>query len=437
MALGGGVFLSENKTLPGAYINFVSAANASAGLSDRGTATLPLSLDWGGEGVMFTLEAADFYRDSLKVFGCPYTDEKLRAVREVFRNAKTVHFFRLNEGGAKAENAFARAKYPGEAGNLLRIVIKESEAGEGGGALYDVSTYLGSTLVDTQEAAASASELRDNGFVEWKAGASLLETAQTPLTGGTNGAMTDAAYGRYLDAAESVSFNVMGCTSDSRTVKELFAGFTRRMRDEAGKKFQCVVHDLLCDCEGVVSVKNTVKDGEAWALVPWVTGLSAGSGVNRSSDNRVYDGEYSVNAEYTQAELSAGIEEGSFMFHMSDGEVCVLRDINTFVSVTDEKSRDFSDNQVMRVLDQIANDIAVIFAKKYLGKVSNDKSGRISLWNDIVKHHRELERIRAIEDFDSEDVTVERGETKKSVAVTDRICPVCAMSQLYMTVYVM
>ena len=42
MALGGGTFTSQNKELPGAYINF--AASASAALSDRGIATMPLDL---------------------------------------------------------------------------------------------------------------------------------------------------------------------------------------------------------------------------------------------------------------------------------------------------------------------------------------------------------------------------------------------------------
>ena len=50
MALGGGTFISQNKVLPGAYINFVSVAQASATLSDRGIVTMPLDLDWGAEG---------------------------------------------------------------------------------------------------------------------------------------------------------------------------------------------------------------------------------------------------------------------------------------------------------------------------------------------------------------------------------------------------
>lgn len=88
----------------------------------------------------------------------------------------------------------------------------------------------------------------------------------------------------------------------------------------------------------------------------------------------------------------------------------MLTDINTFVSVTDEKSVDFSSNQVMRVLDQIANDIASLFNSKYLGKVQNDASGRVSLWSDIVAHHTQLQTIRAIENFDSSSVTVSQGD---------------------------
>lgn len=124
------------------------------------------------------------------------------------------------------------------------------------------------------------------------------------------------------------------------------------------------------------------------------------------------------------------------MFHRVDEAVRVLTDINSFISITDEKSSDFSSNQTIRVLDQIANDIAVLFGKKYLGKVPNDAAGRISLWNDIVKHHTELQDIRAIENFSGENVTVEKGDTKKSVVVTDYVTPVNAMEQLYMTVYV-
>ena len=66
MALGGGSFTTQNKELPGTYINFVSAASASAALSDRGIATMPLELDWGVEDAVFEVTNEDFQKNSRK-----------------------------------------------------------------------------------------------------------------------------------------------------------------------------------------------------------------------------------------------------------------------------------------------------------------------------------------------------------------------------------
>ena len=126
MALGGGTFLVQNKILPGAYINFISVPYASATLSDRGYATIPLPMSWGPEGKMFTVELADFIKNSQKIFGYAYTAPELLPMREIFKNAKTVHFYRLNMDGKKAKNDFCTAKYPGIRGNDLRTVIEAS-----------------------------------------------------------------------------------------------------------------------------------------------------------------------------------------------------------------------------------------------------------------------------------------------------------------------
>lgn len=437
MALGGGTFLTQNKILPGAYINFVSVAKASATLSDRGIATIPLDMDWGPENQVVTVELADFLKNSQKIFGYAYTAEKLKPMREIFKHAKTVYFFRLNASGVKAANTFATAKYPGTRGNDLRTVITENEKSELESKLYDVATFLGTVQVDLQTGIKAMADLKPNDYVDWITSASISLTASLPLKNGANGTVEDAAYQTYLDKMEAYNFNAMGCPSNKSTIAELFAAFCKRMRDDVGKKFQVVCFRNLADYEGVVSVKNTiVGQTDDPALIPWATGAVAGTAVNKSATNMDYDGEYSVDTDYTQTELENGIREGSFMFHQVDEKVVVLEDINSFISITDEKSSDFSSNQTIRVLDQIANDIAVLFGKKYIGKVPNDASGRVSLWNDIVKHHMELQNIRAIENFNPDNVTVVQGDTKKAVVVTDYVTPVNAMAQLYMTVYV-
>lgn len=126
MALGGGTFTSQNKELPGAYINFVSAASASAALSDRGIATMPLELDWGVEGEVFEVTNEDFQKNSLKLFGYAFDSPKMLGLNDLFMGAKTLYAYRLNGGGDKAANTYATAKYCGVRGNDLKIVIQKN-----------------------------------------------------------------------------------------------------------------------------------------------------------------------------------------------------------------------------------------------------------------------------------------------------------------------
>lgn len=77
MPIGGGSFTVQNKVLPGAYINFVSMGT-NAKMGERGVAALPLELNWGPEGQVFKLDAADFNATSMKVFGYDPTDANIR-----------------------------------------------------------------------------------------------------------------------------------------------------------------------------------------------------------------------------------------------------------------------------------------------------------------------------------------------------------------------
>ena len=158
--------------------------------------------------------------------------------------------------------------------------------------------------------------------------------------------------------------------------------------------------------------------------------------INKSALNRTYDGELQVDVDYTQSELSKAITDGEFMLHRVSDSLRVLADINSLTTFSDTKGECFADNQTVRICDRIANDIALIFNTRYLGTVPNDNAGRTALWNDIVKHHQQLMDIRAIEDFDEEDITVAMGDTKRSVVINDAVSVVSAMGKLYMTVTV-
>lgn len=434
MALGGGTFIVQNKELPGAYINFVSAASANAMFSARGIATMPMELDWGTEGEVFEVTSSDFRENSRKIFGYDYTHEKMKGLRDLFLNARVLYGYRLNGGGKKASNSFAEAKYSGIRGNDLKIAVQVDPDDE---TLFVVKTLLGSVIVDEQ-VVSQAAELAANDYVMWKSDATLEEAAAVPLSGGENGTSDGAAHQNYLNKIEPYTYNTMGVVVTDEATKKLYAAFNRRLRDEMGVKFQLILHKATADHYGVISVKNNTDDSgwSAASLVYWLTGAEAGCPVNATLQNRKYNGEFTVDADFTQAELKQAIREGELVLHRVGSDIRVLEDINTLVTFSESQGEVFKENQTVRVIDQIGNDIAVLFNTKYLGVVPNDAAGRVSLWSDIVAHHRQLEQIRAIENFADSDVSVEPGEHKKSVVVTDAVTVVNAFGKLYMTVTV-
>lgn len=434
MALGGGSFTTQNKVLPGTYINFVSAAASAPELSERGIATMPLELDWGKEGSVFTVSSEEFQKNSMELFGYAYEHEKMKGLRELFRGASTLHAYRLNGGGAKASNDYATAKYSGTRGNDIRIVIQENADNT---SMFDVITYLDSVKLDTQTVA-KTDELKSNDYVDFKSGAVLAKTAAKPLTGGTNGTVDGKSYQNYADRIESYTFNTMGVVTTDETVKNMFVSFVKRMRDEVGIKFQVVLYQCAADYMGVIDVKNKVEE-ESWpesALVYWVTGAECGCMVNKSCQNKKYDGEFNVNTVYTQSELQTAIKAGEFVLHNVNSDIRVLEDINSMVTETDACGDIFKDNQTIRVIDQLGNEDAVLFNTKYLGTVPNNDSGRISLWSDLVKIRQQLQDMGAIENFTDSDVEVTQGNTKKSVVVTGTVQVAGTMSKVYMTITV-
>lgn len=429
--LGGGNYTTQNKILPGTYINFISAKKTSINLSERGTVAIAMELDFGKDEEIMKISAEDFEKNSLKLLGYEYNHNKLKGLRDLFLNATTLYLYKLNKG-EKASNKYATAKYSGIRGNDIKIIIQENldETSK-----FDVITMIESKKVDTQTVASSA-ELVNNDFVDFKTDAVLEATAGMSLEGGTSGnAVTGENHQVFLDKLENYSFNALGCLAKDSSISNLYVAFTKRMRNGKGVKFQTVVYNNSADFEGIINLKNKATEDET-ALIFYTVGIIAGCAINKSNTNKIYNGEYTVEADYTQTELESAILCGEFVYHKVGDEFRVLEDINSLVTVTDEKREEFKANQTIRVLDQIATDTAIIFNNKYLGKIQNNEAGRISLWNDIVTIYKEYATMQAIENFDSKDIEVQAGNDKKSVVISGAVQPINSMEKLYMTVVI-
>lgn len=433
MALGGGSFVTQNKVLPGAYINFVSKPKAMGGLGDRGVVAIPLSLDWGSDDV-FLVESADFMTKAKKIFGYSYTDDKLMCLRELFCGAKKVYVYRVNGKGKKATitvgGLTATAKYSGLRGNDISIVVRKNIDDD---TAYDVITVIDGNYEDTQTVT-TIEELVSNDFVEFSGTGAFQVSAGAKLSGGENGQVNGDKYSDFIGKIEAYDFNVLVYDGDDDVTKKLFVSFGKRMRDEEGVKFVTVLHDYpKADHEGVISVKNETEEGKTH-LVYWTGGKEAGANVNESLTNLIYDGELTVKATYSKSEFEKAIGDGEFVFYNDVEDVRVLRDINTFTSFSTDKNSSFSSNRIMRVLDAIGNDVARIFSQYYLGKQSNNKQGRNLFKTELISYHEELMSIGAIEDFTADDVTVSQGKEKTDVDVYLSVMPVDSMEKLYMKV---
>ncbi len=343
--LGGGVFVSQNKVLPGSYINFVNTCTTPSSLGERGVVAIALPIN-KNPNTIIELTALDFDKNCSEILGVTKDSMEVIALREIFRNANKVY-------------------------------------------IYDL---------------------------------------------GTNGTVENA-----INAFEAYEFNVLCAYTNETEAVSAYIAAIKNWRDSLGKKCQLVVYNQnKPDHEGIINVVSTVSDDEAvaYALTAWVAGAEAGCAINKSCTNMLYDGEYTIVMNKTQTELEGCIENGQVAFHLVYGEPRLLEDVNSLTTTSEDKGEDFKYNQTIRVIDQIANDIARLFNTKYLGQIPNNEEGRVSLWGDIVKHHKELEQMQAIENFDPTLLTVVQGNTKKSIVVNDAITVLNAMAQLYMTVVV-
>lgn len=428
MALGGGTFTAQNKVLPGSYINFVNAVTAVSDISSRGVVAITLPFDWAPEAKLFSVTADEFKYHAMKYFGVTADDSSMAQVREIYRDATRVYFYNSLAGGSAATCKYGTAKYPGIKGNDLKIVVSATLGGQ-----FNVDTYMGSVVVDSQTVA-DKTAVKNNDYVTFSITDALAADAGTAFTGGKNGSTTTEVHTKFMAALENVSYNILACTSTDATVIGTYIAFTKRMRDDAGVKFQLVapyVTGVSADYEGVIlSAQST--------LVPWLAGAEAGCEASGSVTNMIYDGELMTadDISTTQDDLTTGIARGELMFHRVGDGIRVLTDINSLKTFTDVKNKDFASNQTIRILDQIGNDVATIFNDRYIGTAPNNEAGRVAFWNDIVLYLTDLQASGAIQNFDSDDVVVTRGDSDADVVATVTITPVNAFEKLYMTVYI-
>lgn len=447
--MAGGIWTSQNKVLPGVYINVKSQGNITANVGSRGVVAIAEPLSWGPTGIVQAITPGE---DLTPYIGYDITQPQALFLREMMKGSDTtagpsrILLYRpAGTGGAKATAAIgaltATALYDGVRGNDISIVVAEQVDSEG---TYDISTVVDGAIVDEQSVT-DLSQLVPNDWVTFTGtGTTITESAGTALATGKDPTVAVADYSAFLTAIEPYQFDILVYDGTDTATIQAIAQFVERVSNNVGQKCQAVMAGDTAagsNSEFVIAVNNgvTLDDGTALTAQQatwWVGGAEAGALYYQSLTYARYPNAVSGNPKLTDAQAEAAVKAGQLCFIDNFGSVKVCTDINSLTTFTVEKGQEFSKNRVMRVVMQFCNDVYETFSNNYIGKIDNNEVGRNLLKGWIVGYLNEMQANNGIQNFTAEDVSVLPGATIDAVLVNVAIQPVDSIEKIYMSVTV-
>lgn len=340
------------------------------------------------------------------------------------------------KAAATLGNLVATAKYYGTYGNRLSVVIT---AGTGGA--FIIQTLLGGQVVDSQTVTA-ISGLVANDYIDWSGSGALAANTGVQLSGGSNGDVTSTAYSDFISALETEKFDVVIYDGTNATIQSAFVGFVKRLSNNEGIKCQAVISNAasLPDNECVINVYPhvvTLTDGtvlEASQLTWWVGGATAGANVYESLTYAAYPDAASFSPVLTSSQQEDAINAGKFALIAQFDKTQVLTDINSFTTFSVEKGKAFRKNRVIRTIFGLCNDIYKTFALYFIGAVHNDDDGRKALKAEILDLMNRYQGNRALQNVQTDDVTVIKGADSDAVVIEIYCQPVDSIEKIYINI---
>lgn len=442
--MAGGTFnLSTPKVRPGTYVNVIKRKRKAASNPLSGIAVIPLfGYDWGPreEWIHLTTESLDAEKAKL---GRSIEDDNphMMLLRLMFLNAVEAYVY-IPEGGEQAvgtipmgtSTAEVRAKYPGTLGNSIKAASEENPLGG-----FDVSVFLGDSLVEFFEGVKTAADLSGSSYIEVEGGEELASFAAVSLSGGTDDQeKLNASISKFLDMSEKIRFNCMAFPTEDKALISAMITKIRYIRNAVGWKCTAVAADTAADYEGIYNLTNSfeyesVKLTTAQASA-WLAGAAAGAGYKTSLTYTVVEGAQAVVGEKTNEKAIQSIKSGETFFSVDEtGNVILEYDVNSKVTFAEDEPEDINKGRPCRVYDTFANELLITFVP---GKFNNNSEGW-SVMEGIGKTMlQQYENDGAIKNADlDEDFKVDQGSSAgDSVYINAGIQPLDSAEKYYFTV---
>lgn len=472
---------TQNKRRPGSYINVVGKGNNNNG-ADIGRTLLPVStqLNWGAKGIIKLNSDSNFKA----LLGHDIDEPELQTLHEVLKGANTVLLLNNNDGtAAKATDATLpwtmTAKYPGTLGNNLHVTVEKNDS------KVTVSTLFGTKVVDQQVINVDKpNRLFDNDYVSFKLTSEM--TPQPPSSGSdgndsngsdssvkaTRASKAPVVMASKLDQLSSdVTVDLTGGTTSPVKISDLLndaletedydvattAGFPvdsplhkqlvdeiKHLREDNDIKVRGVIPYTgdKVNYEGISTVANGVVLGDGTELDATVAagffaGASSSADAAKSLTYVEYPDAISAYPKFSNDRTIEALENGEIVFTTKRNETVVIeQDINSLTKVTAEKPVFFGKNRVVRTMDTIVTNTKRTFEDMFIGKITNNSTGRDLFKANRVSYLQGLADSDVISNFKEDDITVEAGNDRDAILVNLAITPLDSMEKLYMTMVV-
>jgi Phage tail sheath protein. len=431
--MASGTFTTTNKERPGMYSNFQSG-KMPVGINASGVIAMTIPLNWG---IPNTFERLTSQSNFFNILGQEIGEKDLLLVQEALKSAQTILLFNVaGESSTKATGVLAtdvvvEATKFGRLGNDITVIVEENLDSD-----FEISTYFKSTLVDKQ-IIVEAEDFVENDYVRIS-GTGTLTDVNVALTGGITDPSTADNYLEFFKGLELRDFYAFCLDTNDDNIKRTAANYCKKWRDQEGKKV-VLVTELSANYEGVVNVANGVVLDNGTALTalqctPYIAGLMASAGIDRSLTYTHYDGAVDANPRMLHVDVEDALKAGKLVFTNNQNAVMIEQDINSLTTFTDSKNKEFRKNKIIRIVDTLHNELLNMYSNSFIGIISNDEDGRELLKKDILALLEQFRQHNAVNEFTSEDIAVMPGTDKDSVVVNMAISVADAMEKMYVTV---
>lgn len=454
--MAGGTWDTQTKRRPGVYINYKSAAKPLGEMGSRGTVCCAHIMPWGAASEWTEI---DNRQDIINKTGLPAGSADTKFLRLLMRGsnrtagAQRVLLWSLpttdgTAASASIGNVTFVAAHNGAAGNTLSISIETADNAARVQVLR-AGEVLESVECDGGEALPTGDAINNALSGDWVTSAgdeACTAAAPTELSGGVTGsALADSAYHNFLTAAASRDWDVICYAGAEATVKAELIEIVQDLCAQKGKKCQGVIADYdTADAEYIINVKpqavtfagdvDNISTSPETDLVYWIGGSTAAATASQALTYCALPGAISCTPRLTDTEQIDAINAGSLCVIEQFGKVQVLQDINSLHTFTADRGKAFRKNRVVRTVFGLCNDIYKVFAESYIGVTSNDEEGRLTLKAEIYNLLQTYQGVRAVQNIDIEDITVEAGEDIDAVVIGVNVQPVDSVEKLYINI---